>query len=335
MLRMGKLKPKEQLEFYERALSYSDLSNSVKVLALDEIRREKRLLNEGFFIERLFNRLKVQKELDKKWEIQKKNLKSLHQDDAFDDFRSAITSGLLEIHSFKAIEAADIENKGFYADVSESAASMVKEFIQVVGHSISDGSTYPLFDNGTQAEIQRRIDLGTINVSALHIDRSKHVRLAGNLLEKLPLLGDVPMHEIIDIRRELETPLVRFRSALIKYSEEIKSAPWEKDFEIEADRLFIKYVGPAIEEIAEGIAMRSSFAGILAPRAASPLLAGGGILFFLDKLSAFPSHAALALGGIAAAAGILHGAYKEWQDEGLEIEKNQLYFYSELTNRLS
>jgi hypothetical protein len=335
LLRLGKLKPEEQLDFLERSIPYSGLSDSQKELALAGVREERHLLSEGNLIQRLFNRQKVQKRLKINWERLKKETRPLNQDVAFEEFSTAIKGDLLHIHSFKTLESADIENKGFYSDVPKTTSSLVKEFIQFAGQSVSDGSTYPLFDNGTAAEIQKRIGLGTMSVSDLHIDRSKHVALAGDLLRKLPLLEDVPIDEIIDIRSELEKPLVRFRSGLIEYSEEIKSAPWDRDFEIEADQLFRKYVGPAIQDISDEIQASSSLAGLLAQRVTAPVLAGGGILITLDQLSVLPYHAALALGGLAAGAGILHGAYKEWQKERLESEKNQMFFYYELSNRLS
>ena len=39
--------------------------------------------------------------------------------------------------------------------------------------------------------------------------------------------------EILDIRKELEKPLVRFRSKLLAYDAEIQSMPWDEEFQFE------------------------------------------------------------------------------------------------------
>ncbi|MEK6337498.1 MAG: hypothetical protein AABM67_21455, partial [Acidobacteriota bacterium] len=155
LLRLGKLKPEEQLDFLERSIPFSGLSDLQKELALEGVRTERQLLSEGNVIQRLFNRQRVQKRLGVKWDRLKKESKPLNQDVAFDDFSAAVKADLLHIHSFKTLESADIENKGFYSEVPKTTSSLVKEFIQFAGQSVSDGSTYPLFDNCTAAEIQK------------------------------------------------------------------------------------------------------------------------------------------------------------------------------------
>jgi hypothetical protein len=163
------------------------------------------------------------------------------------------------------------------------------------------------------------------------VDRSKHVRLAGDLLTELPIIDDVSVDEILDIRRELNGPLIRFRGALGKFAEEIKSAPWDKNFEIEAEQLFRKYIGPAVAEIIHEVKANSSLAGLILRKTTMPVLAGGGLLFYLDQLALLPVNAAIAIGGAFASAGVLLDAYKTWQTERLNVEKNQLYFYYKLT----
>ncbi len=67
--------------------------------------------------------------------------------------------------------------------------------------------------------------------------------------QKLSLENDLRL----DIRQELERPLTRFRSAMIKFSSEIKSASWDLDFVSDADQVFRREVAPTILDIEEEI----------------------------------------------------------------------------------
>lgn len=337
MLELGKRTPEEQLDFLERILPYSNLSAEQIEIALQNIKGEReQLRGGGFSINRLFARIRAKKRFEEKWELIRNKFEPLGQDVAVEEFGRAVEANLLEIQTFKTLEEADVKNKGFYTDLEGTTAKLVKEFVGVVGKTIADGSTYPLFDDSIRNEIRRRIEQGIIDPSELRINQAKQTRLATDLLKRLPVLDEVPIDELINIRNELERPLHRFRSGIIEYAEEIKSAAWGKDFQAEAEQLFIRRIGPAILEIEEAIETRSSFAGLVVKKASAATLASGGVLsMILDKVALLPSYAALALGGALTTTAILHEAYKEWQKQEQEIEKNQLYFYYEVTERLS
>jgi hypothetical protein len=77
--------------------------------------------------------------------------------------------------------------------------------------------------------------------------------LAGHLLARLPSFEQASIDEIIDIRTELDNPLTRFRGAVIKFSDQIRSASWDQDFTSDAETVFHKEVKPSVLEIEEAI----------------------------------------------------------------------------------
>lgn len=87
---------------------------------------------------------------------------------------------------------------------------------------------------------------------------AKHAKLAGNLLIALPSFEFATTDEILDIRKELEKPLVRFRSKLLAYDAEIQSMPWDEEFQFECIKLYQQEVAPAVLEIDE-LTKESSF----------------------------------------------------------------------------
>jgi hypothetical protein len=164
LLRLGNTTPEEQLRLLEGAILYSDFPEDEKQMALENVKREREILErEGYLIERIFNRLNVQRRLRRSLERVKKTTQRLSQDLAFQEFDAAIKAGLLTIHSFHTLEKADVATKGFYSALSETTVALVKEFIQAVSQSVSNGSTFPLFDDATLSELERRVHEGRLS----------------------------------------------------------------------------------------------------------------------------------------------------------------------------
>jgi hypothetical protein len=140
-----------------------------------------------------------------------------------------------------------------------------------------------------------------------------------------------PVADVIGIRQELDHPLVRFRAAMIEYSDSVKSATWDDDFPLDAERIFREKVEPTVAAIEEavhdnhfvrqfmaklpdkqGMAAQTSVLGsVLAPLTALPQLVVLGI------------HGAVAVS--LSTVGL--GAYYEWAKQQRLIEQNNLYFY--------
>lgn len=155
------------------------------------------------------------------------------------DLFDAMNSGLLDIHAFKSFfDRATQETL--------TGETVAMDFITTISAAASDTQTYPLFDEDTSGMIISGVQVGDITPSASGINRSKEVGLAADLLARLPVFEHATVKEILDIRRELEKPLRKFRSAMIKFSNEIESASWDKDFAQDADQVFRSEVEPSV-----------------------------------------------------------------------------------------
>jgi hypothetical protein len=337
MLELGEQSIEERLDFLERILPYMGYSAEQQQLVLDNINKQRELFRPSEFdLSKVFAKLQAKNQLNRQWEQLKRKYKPLGQDIAAKEFKRAVEANILEVHSFQTLEEADVRNRGIYTDLNATTIKVVKEFVDVLGKTVVDGSTYPLFDESTAKEIQKRIENGELELRELRAKQAKQSNLAANLLSRLPLLEEVPVDEIIDIRRELENPLHRFRSGIITYANEIKSAPWNEDFSVEAEQLFIEKIGPAILEIEETLTTQSSFAGLALRRTNTAVLASGGVLSAVVGFSSLLSpFAAVAVGGGLVASSVLYEAYKDWQKQNVDVEKNQLYFYYKVIKRIT
>jgi hypothetical protein len=145
---------------------------------------------------------KFERALDETWPVLSDGIRDLITKLGADELITASESGFLDIHRFDApIErlVMDDQRRGF-----------VEEYVSVVGASVSDKLTYPLFDEETSSIISAGIVAGLIPVSDLGITRGKEVGLAADLFKRLPLFPHASVKEILDIRGGIRERLVTF-----------------------------------------------------------------------------------------------------------------------------
>jgi len=165
---------------------------------------------------------------------------------------------------------------------------------------------------------------------------------------QLPNFENTPVDEILDIRKELEKPLVRFRSTILKYSDEIKHIPDDRYIEEACNELYIKEIAPALLELEEA-AKANSLVKNLGYKIFSDeglLNKGlGGLTFGLMAPGALAAMSQSIPLGISAMIPSMVPAtarvtskvvqtVKEHQEKNKDIEGNSLYFLYEARRRL-
>jgi len=276
------------------------------------------------------------------WTEIKKTAKNFIDLSQIEQLNLATQTGILELHKFQntdqdratidfMIESVAAARAQFNqkTKISSQDESWIQEFAENICEAVSDGSTYPLFDELTRELVNKGIKEQIIDVSKSGIDRGKQVGLASQLFERLPLFEQASVDEILDIRKELEKPLVRFRSAIIRFSEDIKSASWDKDFAPEAEKVFYREVEPAILEIEDATKSNQFLTSMVRKFVdKSLILTTGSVLSIaLSQIPTLPHEIAVSLGISFSSAAIIYDAYDEWKKKKQAIEQNLLYFY--------
>ncbi|MDR7856109.1 hypothetical protein [Tissierella sp.] len=210
----------------------------------------------------------------------------------------------------------------------------VFEYFSKLGNHLSN--SYALFDEESNNLMSAAISDGIINMSKIAKYKTTQASLTENLFLKLPSFEFAQIDEILDIRKELEKSLIRFRSKTSEYSKNIQTLPWDKDFEDECYILYNKEIVPSILEIQEMIednniiknlgitiltdqSMLSSMGGLVAGVAATGAITSLNNAIASDK-------AMLAVGGAWAVSKVA-SAYNEYRKKAKEIERKDLYFY--------
>jgi hypothetical protein len=228
-----------------------------------------------------------------------------------DELEAALRTGLIEFHW-----------------VQPSGDNVVQEFFNVVADAVTSGKTYPLFDDMTGGLVSAAIKEHKLTPADASIGRAKSVGLSADLFSRLPLFDNASVSEIIDIRKELDKPLIRFRSAITGFSSEIESASWDKEFTQECDQLFHEKVAPTILEIEEACKANKRLTVYFNKVFDEKVILGASALgMLLASASELPNTIAQFIPVTAGVAAVLYKAEKDWREKYEQIEKNQLYFY--------
>jgi hypothetical protein len=194
-----------------------------------------------------------------------------------------------------------------------------------------DSQTLPMFDESTQTLLRALITDGL--VKAPDFGPAKEAALADTLISSLDVFPDAAMSTILHARRELAEPLVRFRSAVGKLGDELKTTPVDASFSRAAAEAYRRQVAPellALDELSRSKGIRQALGAELADTAREPAVA------FAISLGAVTvaQLAGLLTAGLGLTGGAAIGVLKRRADLTAEQRKNQFYFLFEARRRL-
>ncbi len=158
-------------------------------------------------------------------------------------FVQAMNEGLLDVHIFGQEPRAGATNFDY----------MVNEYVEVVERTMNDHQTYPMFDDMVATLLRAGVNEGKIKVSEAGTRQSRQAALVSFLFERLPLFEAATVDEVLDIRRELHRPLIRFRAAMNRYAADLKTPAWDAEFQADAEAVFRREIEPAILDIEDAI----------------------------------------------------------------------------------
>jgi hypothetical protein len=187
--------------------------------------------------------------------------------------------------------------------------------------------TYPLLDENILNLVKAKINDEKLNILDVDLEKIKQIGFVFNIFQKLPNFENATIDEILDIRKTLGKPLIRFRSAIIEISDCIRYRPWDKGFYYDVEKLFNKKIEPALLEIDEECKSNRYLSKLLytATKSSWEIPAGLGVI--ISKLAEVSNISATAIGLAIGAGTVAYKTLHEWKEKTKEIERNQIYFY--------
>jgi hypothetical protein len=333
--------PAQQLGFIEKYFATLAPTNPEAAATMREfipLYRDLRQRRRGTLSKaQIQTRFELQAGMKKAWDSFEEGIGEFLRVAGADGIMEAVDTGLLDVHRF---EAGGVERMGGLGQADQDRREeefvwdLFWEFLDLIDEAVADGDTNPLFDQMSGDLLRTGVEAGVVSPTESGIARGRHSGLATDLLRRLPLFEKATVQEVLDIRRELESPLIRFRGAVMEMSDTIRSAAWDEDFPSDADAAFRRAVEPAILEIEEAVEVNGSLSSLLL-KGFRPGDLATGLGVMLSTLAGLPDVASVLLGGGTAASMTARGAYKEWREDREKIETNQMYFYYETRERLA
>jgi hypothetical protein len=157
----------------------------------------------------------------------------------------AMRAGLLELHPL--VEA----------DSDMSTDSIVGGLVARAGEVLANGATYPLLDDAIGDLVRAALSEGLFEVLPRAGVHARQAGAAAGFFEMLPSFPLAHIDVVLDIRKELEGPLTRFRGALAELTASMEAAAHDEAFTGELRDLWVTKVEPAMQEIRDLIDQHS------------------------------------------------------------------------------
>jgi hypothetical protein len=233
----------------------------------------------------------------------------------FDELELAANSGFLELQPF----------------LTTGTQQNLEEFLSFIEEMLNSPTTHPMLDELISNLVKQALREGKMSVGSGITRRGKQIGLVADLFDRLPIF-DVRMDELLDLREELQNPLIRFRAEMVNLSNDIESASWDEDFPADVQQTYQHKIAPALLEIEEKL-QSTALKEFLTRRIVEKWeFAAGSVGAAVLGASISP------LAGIGAAmlaTGIfIKSGQSELKEKIQEIERNGLYFYYKVKNRI-
>lgn len=154
----------------------------------------------------------------------------------------ALELGVLDLHGL-GIDQADQTN--FTDTIIGGLADVLAESVGATTR------TFPLFDNDAGNLMRAMVAEG--KVADVQAARSNEAAAAGRLIAGLDAFPRAAIDDLLDVRRQLEQPLVRFRAALATVTAQFEAAAWEEGFDREVEDLYRQHVAPALLDVQQAL----------------------------------------------------------------------------------
>ncbi len=246
----------------------------------------------------------------------------------------AIIAGLLDVSPLVTPGGHSSIRKLFGGDTDDFADDVVSSYVEQVTKLVSKRGTYPLFDDQTGSLLAMGVREGVFEIPAGADNRARQIHAAARFMERLPAFENASITEILDIRKELGEPLVRFRAAIIEIGDLVKASPHEDEFHTQIDELYLARIAPALLEI--HVRIRDNqylhrLVGTLAPELGK--FSGAALTAVIAHMTEIPQLVAgvptEALAGGAAVTSLAKWVAQEASakaSESRNIERQDLYF---------
>jgi hypothetical protein len=175
-----------------------------------------------------------------------------------DELLIAVQAGAVKVADLTGTSATEIVAASVRSATGGSAGppidDLVLQFLTRIVEMLNEDRTFPLLDVGSSGLVRALEAEAALAPSPHALRHGAEVKSAASFMGYLPYFPELPMDEILDLRRSLTKPLVRLRRELGRMSREFESRPIDETFEVEVEDAWRGQVAPALADIREALA---------------------------------------------------------------------------------
>jgi hypothetical protein len=182
---------------------------------------------------------------------------------------------------------------------------IVERFVETLAACLFSDNGYLIFDEPVASLAEAAIREGLFSPAPGPAGRSAQAMAASAMMARLPTFPGASVDEVLDVRRELDPALARFRAAMVRVSRSFTSEAWERSFEDELRDAWVGTVLPAITDIEDAIHQNGSILSMAAGVAGTLNAAFPGLAIVGTGVAAHAAAVQFVGGAIAGVAPLL------------------------------
>lgn len=160
-------------------------------------------------------------------------------------------SGAAELETARGLKLVRFNEN---VNVGEDSETVMNEFVDEVTRYISDPHKFVLLDATIASLVDSMIKEGLIQPPPRAMSNAAEAAIGTGLLALLPTFTEPPLDEIIDLRRDLDGPLVHYRTKVADLRGHLQTGPLDRHIDAEIESIWRQTVEPALTDIRAAMA---------------------------------------------------------------------------------
>lgn len=226
-------------------------------------------------------------------------------------------------------------------DIINDGDAVIDSFTAELKRYLLDPTKFVLLDETVSSLARAMIREGRIELPVRAASNSLEATLGAGILSRLPAFTAAPIDEVMDMRKDLDEPLGRYRSKVSQLRGNMQTEPFDQHIHAEVDAIWRSEVDPAIAEIRHAMADHSlvrellKSAGTNVSDFARGVAMPAGLTVWSANMLDVGTAVAAGLSGVAAVAPTITGALLKRQEGRASARSHDLYYLYEVDRRLS
>lgn len=152
-----------------------------------------------------------------------------------------------------AVDAEILKLSSSGLNGATDAETITAGYMDLVRELLEEPSSRLLFDDAAGSLVRSLVDAGNVEPHPLALKHAGEAAVGAGLVARLPSFPQAPVDELLDLRRDLYAPLVRYRAATSRLADRVATPAFDTAMAAEIDDLWTTDVAPALVEIGEGL----------------------------------------------------------------------------------